>query len=96
MTNQYMQGIGLERERMALDVMDQVGPGGHFLMEEHTMSHFRDIWYPRLFHRSPGNAAVERDLPARIRERTQSLLQREPTPLPQSVQRELEALARHW
>jgi len=96
MTNQYMQGIGLERERMALDVMDQVGPGGHFLMEEHTMSHFRDIWYPRLFDRSPGNTAVERDLPARIRERTQSLLQQEPHPLPASTQRELEELARHW
>ncbi len=96
MTDQYMQGIGLEQERMALDVIDQVGPGGHFLMEEHTMRHFRDIWYPRLFDRSPGNAAVERDLPARIRERTQSLLQQDPNPLPASAQRELEELARHW
>ena len=96
MTDQYMQGIGLDQERMALDVIDQVGPGGHFLMEEHTMSHFRDIWYPRLFDRSPGNTAVKRDLPTRIRERTQSLLQQDPNPLPASVQRELKELARYW
>ena len=96
MVEQYMQGIGLEEDRLALDVIDRVGPGGHFLMEEHTMSYFRDIWYPRLFDRSPGNTAASQDLTARIRERTHSLLAQEPDPLPGQLQREMEDLARHW
>ena len=95
MVNHYMQGIGLEEERMALDVIDQVGPGGHFLMEEHTMRYFRDIWYPRIFDRSPGSTAGERDLASRIRERTLSLLAAESNPLPRSLQLEMEKLARH-
>jgi trimethylamine--corrinoid protein Co-methyltransferase len=96
MVEQYMQGIGLEEERMALDVMDRVGPGGHYLMDEHTMSYFRDIWYPRLFDRSPGNTAKEQDLTARIRERARSLLEEPANPLPGAQCGELEDLARHW
>ncbi|MCF8031428.1 MAG: trimethylamine methyltransferase family protein [Desulfohalobiaceae bacterium] len=96
MVEQYMQGIGLEQERMALEVMDRVGPGGHYLMEEHTMSYFRDIWYPRLFDRSPGNTAGKQDLTARIRERTRSLLADTARPLPDSLRREMEELASHW
>ena len=96
MVQQYMKGVGLEEEQMALDVIDRVGPGGHFLMEEHTMRHFRDIWYPQLFDRSPGNTAGRRDISSRIRERTRSLLATDPHPLPRNLQKELEELASRW
>ena len=32
----FMEGIEVTEETMALEVIDQVGPGGHFLAEEHT------------------------------------------------------------
>jgi trimethylamine--corrinoid protein Co-methyltransferase len=47
-----MQGMVIDEETLALDVIDQVGPGGHYLMEDHTLRHFRENWYPELMDRS--------------------------------------------
>jgi trimethylamine--corrinoid protein Co-methyltransferase len=52
MVNQMMAGVPIDDETLALDVMDQVGPGGHYLNEEHTRRHYRDVWYSDLFDRS--------------------------------------------
>ncbi len=41
----------LSPETLALDAIDDVGPGGDFLTHEHTLRHYRQIWYPRLFDR---------------------------------------------
>ena len=52
MVNQYMRSILVNKETLALDLIDRVGPGGHYLEEEHTMHHFRDVWYSDLFDRT--------------------------------------------
>jgi trimethylamine---corrinoid protein Co-methyltransferase len=36
---------------MALDLIDEVGPGGAFLTTDHTFHHFRDFWQPKYFNR---------------------------------------------
>jgi trimethylamine--corrinoid protein Co-methyltransferase len=41
-------GIEVSSETLALDVIDRVGPGGHFLMDEHTLRHLRSA------HHFPG------------------------------------------
>lgn len=38
-----------------LDVLRDVGPGGHFLNHRHTRQNFRKIWYPSLFSREMEN-----------------------------------------
>jgi trimethylamine--corrinoid protein Co-methyltransferase len=39
---------------LATDVIDKVGPGGHFLMEDHTLRHMRsEFWRPGLLNRDP-------------------------------------------
>ena len=41
------RGLEVNPETLALDVVRQVGPGGNFLGEEHTVRHFRrEIWPP--------------------------------------------------
>ena len=35
-----------------VDVIKQVGPGGHYLGEQHTLANMRQQWMPRLFDRS--------------------------------------------
>jgi trimethylamine--corrinoid protein Co-methyltransferase len=46
-----LQGIPITPQTLALDVIDQVGPGGSFLATKHTKESFRSIWYPELLDR---------------------------------------------
>ena len=42
-----MRGIEVNDDTLALDVIDQVGPGGHYLMDEHTLRYMRtEHYYP--------------------------------------------------
>ncbi len=43
--------VEINDETLALDLIDQVGPDGQFLESEHTLRHYRERWYPRLFER---------------------------------------------
>jgi trimethylamine---corrinoid protein Co-methyltransferase len=47
----FSRGINLDSESMALDLIDEVGPGGAFLTTDHTFHHFRDFWQPKYFNR---------------------------------------------
>ena len=40
-----LQGVPVNAETLALEVTEKVGPGGHFLSEEHTFKHFRQAMY---------------------------------------------------
>ncbi len=46
-------GVKVNPDTLALDVIEKVGPGGHFLTEKHTMDHFRDeMHFTDLFNRN--------------------------------------------
>lgn len=51
MTRRFTNGIRLDDEALALDVIDEVGPGGQFLSHDHTMAHWREYWQPQFFDR---------------------------------------------
>ncbi len=47
MTMRVLRGIEVDDDSLALEVIDQVGPGGHFLMADHTVRHMRsEFYYP--------------------------------------------------
>ena len=47
-----MLGFDVNDETMALDLINQVGPGGSFIAEEHTLRFFRqEVWMPQLLNR---------------------------------------------
>jgi trimethylamine--corrinoid protein Co-methyltransferase len=48
-----MRGIEVDEERLALEVIDAVGPGGNFLAQKHTRRHMRERWNPRFMDRRP-------------------------------------------
>jgi trimethylamine--corrinoid protein Co-methyltransferase len=48
----FVQGVEIDDETLALDLIDEVGPDGQFLNSDHTLKHFRERWYPRLFEDS--------------------------------------------
>ena len=46
------RGIEVNEDTLAADVIQNVGPDGHYLYEEHTMRHFKtEFWYPNLCDR---------------------------------------------
>ena len=52
LVKRIMGGVEVSGETLALDVIDKVGPGGHFLGEDHTYRHFRENWFPKLLDRN--------------------------------------------
>lgn len=52
MVKHFMKGITVNRKTLAREVIESVGPGGHFLEHQHTLDHFRrELWFPRLMNR---------------------------------------------
>ncbi len=52
MAKRILGGVDTSNEKLAVDVIKGVGPGGHFLDSEHTLRHFRqEFFFPRLFDR---------------------------------------------
>jgi trimethylamine--corrinoid protein Co-methyltransferase len=52
LVKRFLGGIELNTDTIALDVIDQVGPGGHYLEHAHTYKHFKKNWVPKLFNRT--------------------------------------------
>ena len=52
MTERYFQGVTVDAERLGTDMVKQVGPGGNFLVQEHTMRYFKEeLWSGKLSDR---------------------------------------------
>ncbi len=45
-------GVEVTEETLAVDEICNVGPGGHYLYEDHTMKWFRNHWKPTLMERN--------------------------------------------
>ena len=72
-------------------VIDRVGPGGHYLECDHTMRHFHDVWYSKIFDRNTywkWHESGGKDLAARVREETLSRMAHQRVPLEPEAARE--------
>jgi trimethylamine--corrinoid protein Co-methyltransferase len=91
-----LRGIEVNDETLGLDLIEQVGPGGDFLAQEHTIRHMRtEFFEPTVgdrLHREHWSAAGELDALRRAHERVQKILSEHPAPgLPQKIEREIRA-----
>ena len=99
MVRQFLRGLEVSEETLAVDIIDKVGPGGHYLNEEHTLRHFREVWYSELFDRAMLDQWKQKGgkrFEERLREATQKAMAHVPRPLPAEVLRELDRMAVHW
>ena len=85
MVKRILRGIPVTDETMALSVMKDVGPGGHFLEHDHTFNNFRtEIWRPKLIDRQNWEnweMAGSKDYGQRVHERVIEILEKETEPL---------------
>ncbi|MGD9362969.1 MAG: trimethylamine methyltransferase family protein, partial [Desulfobacterales bacterium] len=77
-----LQGIDVDAEHLALEAIDEVGPGGNFIASDHTFAHLRTEYFT-------GNGVTDRkirddwerdgsqDAAARAREIARSMLAQE-------------------
>jgi trimethylamine--corrinoid protein Co-methyltransferase len=90
-----MEGIVINDETLALDAIEAVGPGGHFLTQQHTREHMHDLWVHSLMDRRPYSVWKERGDGARdwARAEARSILDtHHPTPLDPKLEEELQAV----
>jgi len=91
-----MAPLEVSDETLALDLIDEVGPDGEFLSADHTMAHFRERWYPKVFERGNYDQWLDKggqSLGERAAERvTQILAEHKPEPLPDNVARAVHAV----
>lgn len=58
------QGITVDKETLALDVIDRVGSRNHYMVEEHTIHHLKEVWQPTVIDRSLYDEWLEQGKPA--------------------------------
>jgi len=82
-------GIEMTPETLALDVIDQVGPGGDYLSTDHTLRHFRECWYPNIIDRDSYQSWTAAGRPMAIEKARQAardaIANHTPEPLPQAT-----------
>ncbi len=84
------QGLNINLNGLTLDIIKQVGPGGHFLAQKHTRSNLRERWIPRLTNPQSVNGDGPADIQIRARAELDRILdEHQPEPLDKTVQNEL-------
>jgi trimethylamine--corrinoid protein Co-methyltransferase len=91
------KGIEVTDETIALDIIEKVGPKGHFLAEKHTLDHFKkDHFFPVLINRDSYDVWKEKggkELVETAKERVRGILKEHwPTPLDKDVQKEVNSI----
>jgi trimethylamine--corrinoid protein Co-methyltransferase len=71
-----VEGIRVDEETLAVDVIRAVGPGNQFLTQRHTYDHFKtETWQPSLINRQrfdhwvkDGSLTLQQRVNAKVRE----------------------------
>lgn len=79
LAKRIVAGLDTSREALAVDLIHKVGPGGHYLAEEHTLRNLRkELWFPSpLINRQNYDgwvASGSKTMGERVRERIKEIL----------------------
>jgi trimethylamine--corrinoid protein Co-methyltransferase len=94
-----IQGFDISREKIGVEVIQQVGPGGTFLTHRHTADHFRqELWRPKFSNRDTPRAWMEKGSKSYeeiiIQEALDILETHQAEPLPEDVCKRIDEIAR--
>jgi len=95
----FMQGIPVTDDTLAVDIIDRVGPAGHYLAEKHTMDNFRNVKYSDLFDRSiydTWRTQGAKTFEQRLQAMTLEKMKHRPQPLAEDVVEELDRMQALW
>jgi len=97
MAKRFVEGITITRETIARQIMEDVGPAGHFLVQQHTMDHFKkELWNANLLNRQTIDAWMDAGQPSmedRVKEEVRMIVEtHRPEPLSNRILTELDRL----
>lgn len=96
MTQPFRDGVNTDPDALAVEVIKQVGPGGHFLSNPHTLKNFRHHKRPNLANRKSFEEWVsdgEKTMLDKAREKVAKILaEHNCEPLPKDVVAELDRI----
>ncbi len=97
MSRSITRGVEVNDDTLGLDVINKVGPGGHFLAEKHTMKYFqKEFWQPKCLDRDNYKNWVkkgEKTYKQKVNERVKNIIENhEPQKLPDNIVNELDKL----
>ena len=101
-TRAAAQAVSTSPEHLdeSLRMIAEAGPMGEYVSHAHTLEHFRDFWYPRLFDRGRFDPVDEIQRPGledRLNARARQLIeQHKPIPLDEDLIAELDAIETGW
>lgn len=79
MAKRFIRGIEVNAETLARALVEEIGPGGHFLQERHTVRHFRnELWAPALLtreHRHVWQQSGAKDMAQRVQEKVRDIVE---------------------
>jgi trimethylamine--corrinoid protein Co-methyltransferase len=80
----FIRGIEVNRDTIAREVIEAVGPGGHFLQQQHTVDHFRkELWRPEVLtrqHYTNWEKDGAKDMFQRIQEKLKDIVENHQVP----------------
>ena len=92
----YFRKLEISEETLALDLIHEVGPDGHFIDTEHTLRHVREDWVPTLSDRynhyrwaAKGATTIQQRANQKVREIIQN---HRAEPLPGDVRESIESV----
>jgi trimethylamine--corrinoid protein Co-methyltransferase len=99
MAKRFLQGIQVNSETLARDLIEEVGPGGHYLEKDHTYAHFKEeLWVPGLMTRTgfdEWHSSGAKDAATRIQEKLKDIVEHhEVAPLPDKTLSALDGIKR--
>lgn len=97
MARRLVKGIKFDDERLAIDLIDQVGPGGSFKDKDHTAKfHNREHWTPSLINRQgydAWKAAGAKSFSEAANEKVKDIIMNyQPEPLPEEIKKKIKAV----
>jgi len=97
MVERILRAVNVNDDNLALDIIDEVGPGKHFLSHDHTLKFFKsELYIPRLFNRLSEQNWIEtgsKDTEDRAKQKVKEILREyRPRGLPIPLQKEIDGI----
>jgi len=101
MVRVFIEGITINDQTLALDLIDSIGPGGSYIAEGHTLEHFRSFWMPSVIDRrqyapNPHGKPLKH-CEELVNEKTIKILEtHNPLPLSEDIVKEIKKVEKSW